>query len=282
MSQIPSALPPGSQSELRRLLRSLTARSVGWSLFSGTFVLWALSGWVLWAPISAIAGIALARLVLPLIPDTWRSWVAPLVLLSILLALATVVTVWAWLIAIGVIGAVPVLRSFPVWKPAVVLSVVLWTGITGVIVTEYQSAQEQQRIRQDASAQARAKLLPQTPERLVSSLMTLIARNDVQSACFYFSDAAKAQFATTWAAPDCESAMYMVTSQITDRSAYQDVNTYDSVLTRGVRSVVNGCQVSWGLSSFNIGSADPGPKLGMMELHRQMGQGYLITKYQKC
>ncbi|GAA0516663.1 hypothetical protein GCM10011581_46650 [Saccharopolyspora subtropica] len=62
----------------------MSRSAVGWGLFATVLVLWSASGWSWWPLLVGVGLVVLVRLVLRLVPASWRPWSVPAVLVLVL------------------------------------------------------------------------------------------------------------------------------------------------------------------------------------------------------
>ena len=278
------ALPHSDQSPGPGDSRRLPSASVvGWSMFAVGTILWAFSGFAWWVPVVGIGLLILLRLVMPLTPRSWRAWMGPALLITLLILLLTATSIWNWMVAAGLVGAVLGARKRRHWKPLAVAGVALLIGVIGTGWQEWQEHQRQQEMAWQRHETDLGKILPQSPPAVLQGLHNMLTRADATDACLLATPAARAQFATVHGAPSCENAVHKLASQVTDRSRYPDIDIdYDTTVENtGEHATVDGCSVYWSSALGGV-QPDAGPKFGRLTVRRVGGGGWQITRYEPC
>ncbi len=262
-------------------------RAAGLGLLAAAVVLWGFAGFTWRVPAAALGGVVVARLLLlPLFPRRLRAWLGPLVLAATFLYLLTQVSGWAWGITLALVGTAVGVVRLPRWR---VLAASVAVGVVcaaGLLVSGHESAVQQQLQQAQGDQVDASRELADDPTLLLSSLTTLIVSGDTVGGCFYFSPAAQAQFAASVGARDCPVAISVLHQQVRDPARYQSPRLPPEAITRGPggeMATVNACVATWG-PAFEGSPSDGsvGPRLGVLTLVRQHGNGYLVTRYTGC
>ncbi|MER7015345.1 hypothetical protein ABT324_28260 [Saccharopolyspora sp. NPDC000359] len=242
--------------------------------------LWLFSGLVWWVPVIAVVLALLVRALRVLLPSSLRRWMPSVVLALVLLVELAATTVWQWLVVAGAVALVPGLRRWRVSRwPAIIAVVVMLVGASGWGWTWWAERQRQAAAAAADHEFAKARMLPDSPNGVVFTLLTLIAREDRQT-CSLFSEAGAQQFATAHGAPDCTGAVRRLREQVRDPARYPNPTPATIESTTSARSLISTCSMSW--STFVREIPDPGPRLAVLLAERQHGLGYLIVGYRPC
>lgn len=210
---------------------------------------------------------------------------------SLLVGLLVVTTLGAWspwLAVTGLGAAVAVAGTFrlPRWQ-LLAAGMVLFLGAgAGYVVETVIAAQQRAAAYEQTRAYNQAQLLPDNPRRVLGAVMALVADADTSAACFLFTDAAEAQLAAAWNAPDCPAAVLAWSEEVT-RPADYDLSPRllgDQVTLSPDRETgtVVGCGLRW-FSPLDGDEPDAGPDSpGRFQVRRVLGLGYEITDYRPC
>ena len=267
-----------------------------------TGLLWGLSGWtwtVAAVALGAAVGTALvARFVGFLLPRE-GGWIGAqagrLCVGAGLCALVVVSSVWTVLLAVGLAVAVLALtQSREVGRIAVGVGAVLAVvGASGVAVQVLRARADEEAAYRAAGDVARGRMLPQAPADALVALMRAVRRSNDPAGCtLLLDDAAAAQFAAAYGAPDCPAALRAAGAGVDDRSRYDhpDYNSLrvDQPDPHGP-AVVDGCAVRWPptLDEILRGSSaaparPPGPALGVVTIAPAYGTGWQIPAFRRC
>ncbi|GGJ01471.1 hypothetical protein GCM10011581_43340 [Saccharopolyspora subtropica] len=224
--------------------------------------------------------VVLVRLVLPLVPASWRPWTVPVVLVLVLVLLLTMTSVWAWLAAAGV-GLV-VLGVRPLrWRLLAAAGVALLVGAGGLGWDAWQEHRRQAEIAQQEHDLAVARMLLSSPSAVPTTLLTMIARSDPR-ACSLFSPGAQVRFAVVHGTSTCTEAVHQLAGQVTDQQRYESPAPRSYKIVYTASPVVDTCGMTWDGLFQPQPLLPPGPRLGVLQVEQQLGAGWLITGYDPC
>lgn len=272
-------------------------RVVAVSAGAVALVLWAWSDWDLWVLVPVLVVMVAARLLVGLVPLTWRDWVSTRALVVV------VVVPVVWLVRLvpwpGVGVAVGVGGLVAVWQLRVVLPVgprwaavgvsAALVAVCGVVaVWSWSEARERREANERAEREFRvADMRPATPLAVLHLMVKAVHEADPALVCFHmFTPEAERQFARAVGAEGCASAVAVLHGQITG-AGYGNATTSgrDAVAESGGRAAsVSGCRmyVVDGPLSYR---EPPGPRLGVFRLARDPrfpDTGYQVTGYTPC
>lgn len=157
---------------------------------------------------------------------------------------------------------------------------------------EHLKAQEsEQAVRDQLHWNSLGAGLPRDPAGVLSAMYRLLAEpgyssgNRVHQACYLFEDSARPAFAAAYGEPDCNTAMRKLAEKVTNKQTYDDFDySYSGDRwIRGEDGYMDGCAIVWNNGPFDAkGQPDPGPRLGKMWMRRVAGQGFWVTRFERC
>lgn len=260
-------------------------------------VLWAWSDWDLWALALLIGGLVVARLVVGLVPSTWRDWVsarAAVVLAVVVVGWLVRLVPWTGVgVAVGVGGLVAVwqlrkaLPPRPRWALVGLCAALL--AVCGVSAAWMWAADRERReANERAEREYRvADMRPPTPLAVLHLMVKAVHENDANLVCHHmFTPDAEREFVGAVDAQDCPGAVAALHDQITGKG-YGNSTAPPRDVTResdGKPASVSGCAmyVVDGPLSYRD---SPGPRLGVFRLARDPrfpDTGYQVTGYTTC
>lgn len=268
-----------------------SSRSVALAVVALAVFVWLLAGAPWWAPALAFAVAVLVRLVGRLLPRRLRPRAVMAAAMTLGVAVLPLVSPWALVLVLGIgvaaIGALAPLGLEGRSRGAVLAAgaLAVCTGAGGVLVDSVVDERQRRAAAEQASAFNRAQLLPATPAQAARQLVDAIATAD-PTACGMFAPPAATEFASAAGAPDCRAAVLVRHAALTDPGDYAspDSRALD-VQAAGEAATVDGCSMTWdGLAGILGGTtrSAPGPQLGVLEVRRELEQGYRITTYRDC
>jgi hypothetical protein len=260
---------------------------------------WALAGWAMWpwaAALAALIVLALTGFRRRLGP-WWTTTVA--VLVADVGLIGWYVDPWWWAVLAGAVltgsaATVAVRGRLQVRRretlAAAALGVVLLAGgIIGLVVDSSIERAAAERDMQAAHDAAVPKILPRTPNSLISFLVERIGHptpNNIADVCFVFSPAARLELAAAHGGPDCPAAVRALAAQVSDPLDYiNNLWLPSDAATPGPTkdvTVVDACRLDFGSITDDTPTRAPGPQLGRLTLAQQHGEGQLIVGYQPC
>ena len=269
-------------------------RNVGITLLGTALLLWAFDNFGWWIPVAAIATIVLLRItLLHKILGSWTPIIAGGVALGWLIHdLDTVIVGLVSGIVLLLAGGWWLFVSRKLdWKIVAVLGVGLLLSLSCGITYALQGGQRAAYLKRLQAVNDKvdsARMLPNSPNILMFNLLNAVGENEDRP-CYSFTDTAKAQFAQAVlgkqaTANDCAAAITKLSSQVTDKNDYEQgtlPNRSGLVSSDGQRAILDACQFDWS-KPFTDPTSDPGPRLGIMHLERQLNQGFLVVQYQPC
>lgn len=257
-------------------------------------LLWGLAGLPWWALAVAVGTALLVRLLAPLLPRVLSGHPVRAGVLAGAGTAALELSAWGWLVltaAALVLGAATGRFGGRRRAPLLLVAAVVFglAGGAGLFVEEVAADRARAAEWAQTSDRNRAQLLPGSPARAVRALVEAVAANDPM-ACRMFAPPAAEQLAAALGAADCPAALSALHAEVVDPEAY---GSPDSVAVRqrlaadAESGTGDGCSMTWAgldrvLGGPRVAAPPPGPQLGVLELHRELGQGYRVTGYVPC
>ncbi|UKD50716.1 hypothetical protein L3Q65_00180 (plasmid) [Amycolatopsis sp. FU40] len=264
--------------------------SVGLALAALT--LWGFAGWTWWVLLPLLVAGVVARLLVWLFFEPWREWAGPAVLAAVVVFLMTWTSVWADLLAAGLVGLALawVLRTAsPTWLRWAALGVglaLVLSGGLGEFVVWANTRSADRQAAQDDHDLAVSKLRPTSGNGMVLAVVRAVSEDNADTGCWLFAPAAAAELARTTGASDCAAAIHRLHGQITSPRDYANAQPSSSSSGPDAAGVVraSGCDLYTAVGMLDQGPPG-GPKLGQLTLAKDPrfpSGGYLITGYARC
>lgn len=269
----PAAQPP-ERHAWRRLTRSRRG-AAGLAIGAAALLLWPFAGWSPWPWLAGVGALVLLRLLR--LDGLLRGWVwhvGGLVVVVGLMILSA--DPWAWGLAASIAVLLAGLVQLPWWRLAAVGAVLCAVFGVGYAISQFRTAEEVAAQQAQTQLQNRGQLGAARLDSVLPVLLNSIARGDVGPVCdSLLTDSAQAPFAASVGAPDCASAVRVLSAQVVDRGEYADAK---AVIVRRTRDtmVVDACQLRWGGGVI-------GPQVGTLTVGRiDDSRTFFVTNFAPC
>jgi hypothetical protein len=262
---------PHRPSRLARLVRSPRG-AAGLAIVVAALLLWPFSGWAAIPWLVGLAVLVLLRLLR--LDGLLRGWAPHLAGIAVVAGLLMSTSPWAWALAASSGVLLAGLVQLPAWRLAAL-------GGALCVVSGAAFAWDQVRDAREAAAnyapiqeRSRADQGAPRPDGVLPILLNRIAQGSPDAICdALLAEPARAPFAASVGAPDCDGAVASLAARVTDPGRYADADAprqrSGDVLT------VDACALTWSGSSA-------GPQLGRLTISAIAPNRYVVTGFRAC